>query len=70
MSALRTGIAALTVAVKHICKLLTTYRPAINGLIDAAVSGGHITSSQATTLKSWLDGASAACDVLRIVSGY
>lgn len=67
---LRTGIAALTVAVKTICRLLVTYRPAINGLINAAVTAGTITTVQRDILNTWLDGAQAACNVLRVVSGY
>lgn len=68
--ALRQGIVELTQIVKHICRILIKYRPVINTVIDAAVSGGHITSAQAATLKTWLDGASAACDVLKAVTGY
>lgn len=68
--ALRTGIVALTLFIKHICHLLTTYRPAIDVVIAAAVSASTITSAQAASLKAWLDGAQAACDVVRAVSGY
>jgi len=68
--AVRTGIAVLTIAVKGICRTLTVYRNAINGLIAAAVTGGVISSTQAAILGTWLDGAQAACDILRSVSGY
>jgi len=39
-------------------------------VIAAAVSAGHITAAQKLLLDSWLDGASAACDVIRIITGY
>jgi len=68
--ALRTGIAILTELVKHICRVLTTYRPAIDSLIAAAVGGSVITATQADILKTWLDGAVTACNILRSVSGY
>jgi len=68
--ALRTGLAVLTVLVKHICRLLTTYRPAMDQVIAAAVAGSLITSVQAGILATWLDGAQTACDILRIVTGY
>jgi hypothetical protein len=68
--ALRTGIVVLTLIVEHICRLLNTYRPAINGVIAAAVSGGNITSAQATTLGTWLDGAQAGCAILKTITGY
>jgi hypothetical protein len=68
--ATRTGIAVLTVIVKHVCRLLTTFRPSIDQVIATAVANSLITSGQATTLKAWLDGAQAACDILRLVSGY
>jgi hypothetical protein len=68
--ALRTGIVAATLVVKHLCRTLTHFRPAINTVIAAAVGGGSITTAQATTLGSWLDAAQAACDILRAISGY
>jgi len=68
--ALRTGIAILTVIVEHICRVLNAYRPAINGVISAAVTAGTITSTQASIIGTWLDGASAACAILKAVSGY
>jgi N-acetyl-gamma-glutamylphosphate reductase len=68
--ATRTGIAALTVIVKHVCRILTTFRPAIDQVIATSVADNLITSGQATTLKAWLDAAQAACDILRLVSGY
>jgi hypothetical protein len=66
----RTGIAQLTLIVKHICRLLAKFRPAINTVIAAAVSGGHITAEQSVTVNVWLDAASGACDILRMISGY
>jgi hypothetical protein len=68
--ALRTGIVVLTLLVEHICRVLNTYRPAINGVIAAAVTAGSISSSQATTIGTWLDGAQAGCAILKTVSGY
>jgi hypothetical protein len=68
--ALRTGIVVLTLIVEHICRLLNSYRPAINGVIASAVTAGNITSSQATTIGLWLDGAQTACAILKTVSGY
>lgn len=66
----RTGIAALTQAVKHICRILTSFRPAVNGVIQAAVTAGTITPAQSAVVNSWLDAAQGACDILRAVSGY
>jgi len=68
--ALRTGIVVLTLIVEHICRLLTAYRPAMNGVIAAAVTADTITASQANTIGAWLDGAQAACAILKAVSGY
>lgn len=68
--ALRTGLAILTVLVKHICRLLTTYRPAMDTVIAAAVASNVITSAQSATLADWLNKAQAACDILRLVTGY
>lgn len=67
---LRTGIVIVTQLVKHICHVLTTYRPRIDEVIALAVSGGTITSVQADILKTWLDGAQTSCDIIRAVSGY
>jgi hypothetical protein len=68
--ALRTGIVILTLLVEHICRLLATYRTAMNAVIAAAVTGGSITSAQATVIGDWLDAASAACVVLKSITGY
>jgi len=68
--AIKTGAAALTIFVKKICHLLTTWRIHINAVIAAAVTSGAITAAQATTLNLWLDGAQVACDILRVVTGY
>lgn len=68
--AVRTGIAAATIAIKQLCKLLHIFRPSISSLISAAVTAGKITSSQATILNNWLDAAQNACDIIRLVSGY
>jgi len=68
--ALRTGIAVLTLIVEHICRILTTYRPAINGVIAQGVTAGVISTIQSQVLATWLDGANTACAVLKAVSGY
>jgi hypothetical protein len=68
--ALRTGIAIATLFIKELCRVLNVYRNAINGVINAAVSAGTISSVQRDILFTWLDGAQAACDIIRIVSGY
>jgi len=68
--AIRTGIVVLTLLIKHICRLLSVFRPSIDSVIAAAVSGSVITSAQSTTLHTWLDGAQSACDIIRLVSGY
>lgn len=70
MASLRTGIVIVTLLVKHICRVLAIYRPAINGLIAAAVTSSTITSVQAGILNTWLDGAQTSCDIIREISGY
>jgi hypothetical protein len=68
--ALRTGIVAATLIAKHLCRTLTHFRPAINGVIAFAVTETTITSGQAATLASWLDGVQGACDILRAITHY
>lgn len=68
--AVKTGIVAATLFVKSLCHVLLRYRPAMDAVIASAVSAGHITSVQAATLETWLNGAQAACDIIRTVSGY
>lgn len=67
---IRTGIVVATVLIKHLCKVLTTYRPLMDQAIAAAVDAGHITTVQRDILATWLNGAQTACDVIRVVSGY
>lgn len=67
---LRTGIVAATLFIKQLCHTLNTYRPAIDGVIAAAVTADLITTTQADILKTWLNGAQTACDIIRTISGY
>lgn len=68
--ALRTGMAVATLILEHLCRVLTAYRPAMNAVIASAVSAGTITSAQAGTLGTYLDGAQAACAILKTITGY
>lgn len=68
--ALRTGIVAATLFIKSLCHVLLTYRSTMNSVIQAAVTGGFITTVQRDILYTWLDGAQTACDIIRTVSGY
>jgi len=68
--ALRTGIVIVTLLVEHICRVLTAYRPAMNAVIQAAVTAGSISAVQRDILFTWLDGAQSACAIIKVVSGY
>jgi len=67
---LRTGIVALVVILKHMCHLLGIWRVSIDAVLSSAVTGGQITAAQKTTVDNFLDAAQAACDVVRVVTGY
>jgi hypothetical protein len=69
-TAQKTGMSALTQTLKHICRLLTRFRPAMTSVINQAVTFGTITSGQAGTLNAFLDGAQVACDILRLITRY
>lgn len=66
----RSGIVAVTFAVKHICHILVSYRNAIDGVLDAAVASETITADQRLIAANFLDLATGACDIFRAVSGY
>lgn len=66
----KTGIVAAVLVVKHLCRIIVTWRPAIEGVLAAAVSGGTITAANKVTVDDFLNLATAACDVLRTVTGY
>lgn len=70
MAGLRNGAVALTQTVKHICRILTKWHPAISAVITAAVGSGAITSAQASTLEAWLSAADDACSILRLITKY
>jgi hypothetical protein len=67
---IRTGIVAATIFIKQLCHVLVTYRSKMDGVIQAAVVGGVITTTQRDILFTWLDGAQVACNIIRTVSGY
>jgi hypothetical protein len=69
-NAFRTGIVALTIAVKHICRIQAKFGPQIQHQIDLAVSMATITSAQGAQLTAALSAITAACDILRAVSLY
>jgi hypothetical protein len=68
--AIRTGIVALTLVVKHLCHILVTWRVAIDGVLAAAVGSGVITNTQKEIVDTFLNQATTACDILRAVTGY
>ncbi len=67
---LRTGIAALTFALKHAYEVLLVYGDKLDKVIDQAVTDGKITSAQAAELKAFLAGLAAAVLIVRTISGY
>lgn len=70
MPDVRTGLVAVTLALEAICRTIRKYRPKMDDALAAAVTGGVITSDQKATVTTFLDITQAACDVLRIVTGY
>lgn len=68
--ATRTGLAISTELEKHMCRVLSVYRPAMEAAFAQAVTDGKITAAQEATLISWMDAASAVCTYIRAVSGY
>lgn len=67
---IKTGLVALLVAVKHICRTLNAYEAKAFEAIDTAASLDIITESQATFLKDFLTNALVACDLLKLITGY
>lgn len=68
--AVRTGLVVLTLILHHMCRLLATYRTAMNTALAAAETAGTITSAQHTTATAFLDSVGAACTVFELVTGY
>jgi hypothetical protein len=68
--ALRTGMAIVTLLLIHMCRVLNTYRHAMDTVIEAAVVGGTITTEQSNTVNTFLNGAQAACNVMKAITGY
>jgi len=67
---LKTGMVIATLLIKHLCRILTTYRPVMNQVIAAAVAESVITDVQAAILNTWLDGAQTACNIIRDITNY
>lgn len=66
----KTGIVAAVVFVKELCRVLRVWRPAIDGVVNQAVTSGLITTGQKAQVDQFFDVAQGACDVLRIITGY
>jgi polyhydroxyalkanoate synthesis regulator phasin len=67
---LRTGIVAITFAMRAMLHTLTAYQDKVNAAIDQAVTDGKITAAQAAELKAFLAGLAAAFLIVRMISGY
>jgi len=66
----KTGLVAVVVALKAICRTLDAYQPKMVAGINAAQSAGKISPSQASALISFLDTVRFNCDILRAATGY
>jgi len=67
---LKNGLVAIFFAVKHICRVLNKYGVKVSAAIDQLQGEGRITSDQATQLKTWLENASSACNILQLLTEY
>lgn len=67
---IKTGIVAAVVFVKELCRVLRVWRPAIDIVVNNAVTTGLITAANKATVDQFFDVAQAACDVLRVITGY
>jgi hypothetical protein len=70
MTLLKTGMVALTLAVKTICRILGAWRVHIDAVLVAAVAAATITQAEADSITSYLNATQAACDLLRRITGY
>lgn len=68
--AFRTGMAIITLLLIHMCRVLTTYRAAMDAVLTAAVTAGTITTLQKEVVDTHLNSAQTACNILRVVTGY
>lgn len=50
--------------VRFLCHVLAHFRPAIDAVVNLAVTNSTITSGQRTTVNNWLDAASVVCTIL------
>ena len=66
----KNGIYALFKTINHACRILTRYGPKVGEALDVLVTDGRITSAQGDAIKAFLATVQAACDLLRIASGY
>lgn len=66
----KTGIAAVTKAIERICIVVRRYGPKLQSVINAGVSSGVITASEAATALSFINLAVTACTIFQKLSGY
>lgn len=64
--AIKTFLVGAVILVKHLCVYIERY----NAQMIASIDGSGISDPNKTLLKNWLAGASAACLVLRELTGY
>jgi len=66
----KSGIVAVTYAIKKICRVLESYDVKLRAALDAAVVAGKITEEQAATAKAFLSTVQTACFIFESASGY
>lgn len=66
----KTGADAIFFAFKHICRVLTRYNAKFRNVTITAAIAGAITNTQRDQILVFIDGSTALCAALELVSGY
>lgn len=64
----KTGADAIKFFLKHICRTLIRYQTKLSVLIDQLEADLTISAAQATVARTFIAGASAACNVFEIIA--
>ena len=66
----KTGADAIFIALRHICRVLTTYQTRLTAVVAAAAGAGAITAGQQAAINTFISVAASTCGAFEALAQY